>query len=302
MGISSFPLCLRHKSTLPLRLLVRHAWLSSANYGTQPTFTKDLLNSISYKLKDKRHQAIYPLKELVELYRDEEDDDEGEELLVDIKSELLSLYDKLCDSLPECDHKGFDELSFRLAKFRGEELLSGDFDRKHRFDKIVLEVKGGVGGEEANRFAADLFKMYENISCDKGFTFDVVDDGVAYVSGGAHFFKYEFGVHRVQRTPFNCKKIQTSSAVVTVVPHFVSGDLNIRRSDVSIETMRSRGAGGQSVNKSETAVRITHIPTGISVHVQDTSSQITNKARALQLLYERLLEKEGDNFSKVWHR
>lgn len=95
-------------------------------------------------------------------------------------------------------------------------------------------------------------------------------------SGGTEFFKYEFGVHRVQRIPTNCRKVQTSTAVVTIVPHAKIGNVMLKPSELTIETMRSRGPGGQSVNKSETAVRITHIPTGISVKVQNTSSQVCN--------------------------
>ncbi|EKX72944.1 peptide chain release factor 1, putative [Theileria equi strain WA] len=238
-------------------------------------------------LKDVNIHELFPIKELSMYYADEYD----EELFLEIHKELLSLYyDSYMKILNTTDS------SLKILKSRLNEmhlsLFSGNMHKMSECSKIILQVRSGVGGEESAMFASELFKMYENISHDRGFNFVKHNSSTAEITGGTEFFKYEFGVHRVQRIPTNCKRIQTSSAVVLVVPHFDIENVKLKNSDLSIETMRSTGPGGQSVNKSETAVRVLHVPTGITISVQDTSSQIDNKALAIELISQKIREKQ----------
>ncbi|GIX65492.1 peptide chain release factor 1 [Babesia caballi] len=250
-----------------------------------------LAASLKNKLKGVDVPVLYPLREFVLLYSEEFDTN----LLTNIKDEMLNIYNTLRLEVPKIKGDEFEVLKKKLVDLRSE-LFSGDLHAQSHANRVMLQVKAGVGGDESARFAKEVFEMYKTISGDRGFLFRTVDNESAQIVGGTDFFKYEFGVHRLQRIPLNCKKIQTSSAIVTVVPHIHSDGTEIKPSDLAIETMRSRGAGGQSVNKSETAVRITHLPTGVSVLVQDTGSQITNKSRALRLIAGKI---EKDRISCV---
>ncbi|MDR1475770.1 MAG: peptide chain release factor 1 [Holosporales bacterium] len=170
----------------------------------------------------------------------------------------------------------------------------------------ILEIRAGTGGDEAGLFAADLFKMYEMYSVVRGWNFEILEfsesgigsikEASASISGKGVFsrLKFESGVHRVQRVPETeaSGRIHTSAATVAVLPEAEEVDIHIDEKDLMIDTYRASGAGGQHVNKTDSAVRITHVPTGTVVAVQDERSQHKNKARAMKILRSKIYENE----------
>ena len=178
---------------------------------------------------------------------------------------------------------------------------------------VLLEIRAGAGGDEASLFADELFRGYGHYATGLGWKVEMVSyvDGnaggakevIVNISGDSVYskLKYESGVHRVQRVPKTeaAGRIHTSTVTVAVIPEVDINEVKIDQKDIRIDVMRASGAGGQSVNRTESAVRITHLPTNIVVHCQEGKSQLSNKERAFQVLYSKLQQLEDEKVRQL---